>query len=758
SDPNGDIQSYQWDFGDGASTDELSSPTRSHTYATQGSYTVTLTVTDSTGKTDQVSKQVDVADKPEAPTASFTFSPSSPTTGESVTFDASGSSDPNGDIQSYQWDFGDGASTDELSSPTRSHAYGTQGTYTVTLTVTDSTGNTDQVSKQVAVGETEQPPSASFTFSPSSPTTGEAVTFDASGSSDPNGDIQSYQWDFGDGASTGELSSPTRSHTYGTQGTYTVTLTVTDSTGATDSASKQVAVGVAEQEPSASFTFSPSSPTAGDSVTFDASETTDADGTIQSYQWDFGDGASTDELSSPTTTHAYASQGTYSVTLTVVDDAGLSDSVTKSVSVESDDDNSGDGDDGSDGDDGDDGSDDGDGDDAGYDGFEDGDITSDPEWTVEGTGGIHTVNYDAHTGERGLELAVDGGDSHNTYRLNHPFEGGVPEGTVFSTWAKTNSVGPADHRVYQVGTGSGTSGNFAHIRFRKGAVQINGDAMGAQNLWSNPSADTWYKFEMEILGDGKVDFRVRDEAGDVIRSNTLRASASSDYEEVQLWTRDVSDRYPTATFDEVRYTVPEQSGDDPRQGTNTTVDVVLEGAPAGLQQYNLTVESTAGATIQSVEPDLVDGREFVVFDDPGDARTTFGGADIGDTVGNFEDSRTLATLTVEGEVAASDLSVTVHRLTDDTGASMDAGRVSVRVDGANPFDAPIGNGANPPADHDGDGLYEDVDGDGSATFDDAISLAFVDTSSFTTEQTEALDFDGDGDVDFDDAISLAFSV
>ncbi|MGM0591181.1 MAG: right-handed parallel beta-helix repeat-containing protein [Halobacteriota archaeon] len=64
----------------------------------------------------------------------------------------------------------------------------------------------------------------------------------------------------------------------------------------------------------------------------------------------------------------------------------------------------------------------------------------------------------------------------------------------------------------------------------------------------------------------------------------------------------------------------------------------------------------------------------------------------------------------------------------------------------------------PPADPDGDGRYEDVDGDGVAAFDDAISLAFADTSGLSERQLDGLDFDGDGDVDFDDAIDLAFTV
>ncbi|MGM0592038.1 MAG: PKD domain-containing protein, partial [Halobacteriota archaeon] len=165
------------------------------------------------------------------PTADFSFTPTSPAAGQSVTFDASGSADPDGQIATYEWDFdGDGSVDTRTSSAETTHTFDNQGERDVTLTVVDNQGGTDSVTKQIAVEQAQVAPTASFTFSPSSPVEGDSVTFDASGSSDPNGDIQSYQWDFGDGASTDELSSPTRSHTYGTQGTYTVTLTVTDST------------------------------------------------------------------------------------------------------------------------------------------------------------------------------------------------------------------------------------------------------------------------------------------------------------------------------------------------------------------------------------------------------------------------------------------------------------------------------------------------------------------------------------------------
>jgi PKD repeat protein len=143
-----------------------------------------------------------------------------------VTFDGSGSSAA-GNIVSYNWDFGDGATGTGVSP---SHTYAAAGTYTVSLTVTDDVGETDTAT---AIAEIGSAPNVPPTADPNGPYTGTAgivVSFDGSGSSDSDGSIVSYDWDFGDGA-TGTGVSP--NHTYATGGTYIVWLTVTDDGGAT---------------------------------------------------------------------------------------------------------------------------------------------------------------------------------------------------------------------------------------------------------------------------------------------------------------------------------------------------------------------------------------------------------------------------------------------------------------------------------------------------------------------------------------------
>jgi PKD repeat protein len=172
----------------------------------------------------------------ELPTASFT-GPASGVAGAAVTFDGGGSNDPDGSIVGYSWSFGDG--TTSAAGPTASHSYSAPGSYTVTLTVTDSSGLQSTTSHQITVDEL---PTASFT-GPASGVAGAAVTFDAGGSSDPDGSIVGYSWSLGDG--TTSAAGPTTPHTYSAPGTYTVTLTVTDLSGLQSTTSHQVVISAA---------------------------------------------------------------------------------------------------------------------------------------------------------------------------------------------------------------------------------------------------------------------------------------------------------------------------------------------------------------------------------------------------------------------------------------------------------------------------------------------------------------------------------
>ena len=316
SDSFGTITSYSWDFGDGA-TDTDPDPT--HTYTSRGTHHVTLTVTNDAGQSD-TSEQDVVADV--APTAAFSPSTAVTTPGSNLNFDANASTaDPaGGSIAHYSWDFGDGTTDDTGATPMDNHAYANPGQYTVTLKVTDDLNVTSTTATHTVT--VDAVPKASFTAAPDRGDL--AVAFDAGGSSDSFGTITSYSWDFGDG---GHASGKTPSHTYSHAGEYTVTLTVTDDEGETGEVAH---VTVADAPPLASFTVGTASPTATQPVPFDASGSSDPDGTITGYSWDFGDGT-TGSGAKPS--HTYSHAGEYTVTLTVTDDEGEIGEVSRLVSV-----------------------------------------------------------------------------------------------------------------------------------------------------------------------------------------------------------------------------------------------------------------------------------------------------------------------------------------------------------------------------------------------------------------------------------------
>jgi PKD repeat protein len=168
---------------------------------------------------------------------------------------------------------------------------------------------------------------ANFTYSPNDPNTGDIVTFDGSGSDSSDTNITSYAWIFGDNTTaTGE----TVDHNYTDDGTYNVTLTVTDDEGNTNATSRTISVQ--NRKPNASFTYSPTNPGTGETVSFDASGSNDSDGSISSYEWDF-DGDGTPEATGETVNYTYSDEGNRSVTLTVTDDDGATNTDVTNVTV-----------------------------------------------------------------------------------------------------------------------------------------------------------------------------------------------------------------------------------------------------------------------------------------------------------------------------------------------------------------------------------------------------------------------------------------
>jgi cysteine-rich repeat protein len=327
SDIDGGIVNYEWSFGDG---NGKSSPfsQATHNYTKSGTYGVTLKVRDNYGATNISSKTIEVGIPNQVPIASFKASDNPGLINVPVTF-TSKSIDTDGTLTRFIWSFGDGTVLDTTQS-TISHSYSASGSYVVGLVVEDNKGASDSYSLSLEVSGANQAPIAGFNLSKSTVAPNQTVVF-TSTSSDNDGTIAQYDWDFGDGTTSLDGSSIV-STSYSVTGTYDVMLTVTDSFGATAQITKQVVVEVPNVPPVASFTYTPEFPRVGDTVTF-TDTSTDSDGTIVSRRWDFGDGTSL-ETSDVSVEKVFNGKGTFEIVLEISDNEGSSSSSLRSLFVE----------------------------------------------------------------------------------------------------------------------------------------------------------------------------------------------------------------------------------------------------------------------------------------------------------------------------------------------------------------------------------------------------------------------------------------
>ena len=296
--------SWTWTFGDGG-TSSLQNPV--HTYLTQGTYTVSLTVTNAAGSnTDTVSNYI-TANKPVPPVASFTANITYGTVPFTVNFTDTSSNSPS----AWAWSFGDGGWN---TSQNPSHTYTIPGTYTVLLTVTNYGGSNTYSAQNFITANKALAPVVSFGANTTSGTVPLAVSFTDLSSNSPT----AWAWSFGDGG-TSTLQNPV--HTYTTPGTYTVSLTATNYGGSASTVSSGYVGVTAQPPPVAAFTSNITSGSAPLSVTFN-------DTSINSptaWAWSFGDGG-TSALQNPV--YTYTTPGTFTVSLTATNYGG-NQSVTK---------------------------------------------------------------------------------------------------------------------------------------------------------------------------------------------------------------------------------------------------------------------------------------------------------------------------------------------------------------------------------------------------------------------------------------------
>jgi PKD repeat protein len=328
-DNQGDAIRYAWTFGDNPPTTSTSA-NPSKTYTAPGTYTVTLTATDVWGKAASVSHNVTMTEPAgnTGPTAVFVAT----CTVLTCAMNSTGTVDPEGHtIKAYSWNWGDNTTPGTGASP--SHTYATPGTYTITLTVTDSWNRSGApVSHDVTMTEPagNQGPTAVMP-APTCTATNTTCAFTSTGTADPeNNTPLRYLWNWGDG--TPNSTTASGSHVFPVAGTYTVTLTVSDAWGrAGTPVTRQVTTSpepAGNQGPTVTF---PQPVCTGRSCAVSSTGTTDPDG-IRSYSWDWGDATTPSTGASPTA-HLYAAAGTYTITLVVTDNWGRTTTVTRQVTV-----------------------------------------------------------------------------------------------------------------------------------------------------------------------------------------------------------------------------------------------------------------------------------------------------------------------------------------------------------------------------------------------------------------------------------------
>jgi PKD repeat protein len=293
----------------------------------------------------------------EPPTAVITASTLSGSSPLVVNFSSSDSVDPDGDIASVVWNFGDGATSTELAPHHTFIAVTTATTFTVTLRVVDDGGASDETTQTIEVlpptggGGGTGMPIAQIAVNHFIGPTPLAVTFDASASTAGQGTITQYSWDFGDGSTT---TGAEVHHTYKPEATheYTATLFVWNSEGNLDTEQVRIIVIVpdavsAGDAPIADFSMTDplllyDSPTPASTptlyeVSFDPrGSSADAGHSIDYYAWDFGDGSTDVETSDLEVTHVFQLANpsrTYVVRLMVYDDQGLEDIKTVNLTL-----------------------------------------------------------------------------------------------------------------------------------------------------------------------------------------------------------------------------------------------------------------------------------------------------------------------------------------------------------------------------------------------------------------------------------------
>jgi PKD repeat protein len=321
--------SSTWDFGEG--TPVTGNPA-THVYQSAGIYTVTLTSSDGVNPAQTFTASITVsAPPPPPPVAKLTAATAPPATAGPHTIRFTGSA--NTVVNEWKWTFGDGTPPASTATATIDHRYPLLPagmTYTATLTACNAVSGCGPAAS-VPVKTPNRAPTAAFAIFSTPTAKDSVVAFDASGSTDPDGDPLSYAWDLDGDGQLNDGSSVTASHAFSTLGNHLVRLQVSDGV-TTSKVLSQIVTVLDDKPPVPSFSFAPAAPGIGTNVVF-TSSSSDPDGFITKLEWDLDGDGQFDDAQGPAAAFSYSTPGPRFVSLKATDDRGVASIAFQTLNV-----------------------------------------------------------------------------------------------------------------------------------------------------------------------------------------------------------------------------------------------------------------------------------------------------------------------------------------------------------------------------------------------------------------------------------------
>jgi len=646
--------------------------------------------------------------------ANFTATPTSGAAPLTVRFTDSSTGTPT----NWNWSFGDGSSVNStMQNPV--HTYSSAGTYTISLTATNSVGsNTFTRTNYITVSSAVVVPVASFTGTPTSGTAPLTVTFTDSSTNTPT----SWSWNFGDSSSV-NATSQNPVHPYASAGTYTVALTATNSAGSnTLTRTSYITVSSAVVTPVANFAGTPTSGTAPLTVKFTDSSTN----TPTSWTWNFGDGTYSTEKNP---SHIYTNASTYTVKLTATNSAG-SNTFTRTNYI----------------------------------------VATQSVLTLSSifpTSGIRgttvfisnlagsnfqsgtTVTFTNSKGSVSATNVIVVSSGKITCNFEIPNQGWAtgswdvtvtnPDGQTATLTNGFTAITTAPLPVNAIFTGSPTTGN------KPLPVQFTDASTGPVTAWS------W------TFGDGNTStlqnpLYTYPTAGIFTVSLTVNNGTSTHaLTKTSYITVTSPAALPTLSFQPGTATVP--------VGSTTTYAIKLDTAAKGLSGYNITIASSNPSIGKIVGVTYPSWASMAVNSTMPSGSAWFKAVDLTGVSGTT--NITLCTVTIRGDTeGTTTLAITSDKIEDRTGgqysATLTSAQFVVGNSSVKPFPKPGGGYFPAPTDPNLDGKYEDLDGNGWIGFNDVLLfytyMESIDTGAYGP--VSYFDYDGSGFIGFNDVVWL----